>query len=260
MGQAPAFRLDLAGGRRLKARLFPTSLQAARVSRLLQGRGAKDLPRPMRRAGRVLVVEFVKGESLDRLLSKAAPGVELRQARAAGALLARLHSGAAAPVVGPRPAYYRARMRRTVRALARAGLLGTEHARCLARLEAPPTARAGVTHGDLCPENLVRMPSGRLRAIDEERLAVRPLAFDLARTVTRWPLGPALEAALLDGYTAGGGNAKGYNARRTFWVAAALATSADHRLLRHAGALAVPVAGLRRLAATLCAAATDRGR
>lgn len=241
----------------MKARLFPTSQEAARVYRLLQACGAKDLPRPLQRAGRVLVLEFVEGQSLDRLLPTAAPGLEVRQARAAGALLGRLHGGVRASAVGPRPAYYRARMRRTVQALARAGLLDAGHAQCLARIEAPAKARIGVTHGDLCPENLVRMPSGRLRAIDEERLAVRPLAFDLARTVSRWPLGPRLEAAFLVGYAAGGGDGRGFVAHRTFWIATALATSAKYRLRQHAGALATPLAGLRKLAATL--APTGRG-
>ena len=66
-----------------------------------------------------------------------------------------------------------------------------------------------VTHGDICPENLIRTPDGALRPIDEERLALRPLAYDLARAVNRWPLDARLERAFLGGYVSAGGRPEG---------------------------------------------------
>jgi hypothetical protein len=72
--------------------------------------------------------------------------------------------------------------------------------------------------------------TGKLRAIDEERLALRPYAFDLARTVARWPLDAAGETALLSGYRARGGEPSDYVEHRHFWVATALALTAAYRL------------------------------
>ncbi len=100
----------------------------------------------------------------------------------------------------------------------RVGLLTRDEGGRLIALGAPVRARSGLTHGDVCPENLVLTPAGSLVAIDEERLALRPFAYDLARSVNRWPLDAALERAFLKGYADGGGDASGFGAgARSGW-------------------------------------------
>jgi aminoglycoside phosphotransferase (APT) family kinase protein len=150
----------------------------------------------------------------------------------------------------PGPARYRARLVTLARRLVRASLLEPCEGARLAELPAPRHARSGLTHGDICPENLIVTPSGPLRAIDEERLAVRPFAYDLARAVNRWPLDDGLERQFLSGYEDGGGDVPGFRRWRSFWIAAALATSAEYRLTRAPDTLGPILAALRRCVST----------
>lgn len=246
-GASPAFRLEPAVGPDLKARVFASAALARRVERLL--RVAPALPRPLFRQGAVLVTEFVVGAGVDRLLA-ASPHAAPDLAAAAGALLARLHacrgSGRAAPV-----AFHASRLRRVLSRLVRLRLLDEADRRRLAALRVPSRAPVVLTHGDLCPENLVLTPGRRLRAIDEERLAMRPLGFELARTVARWPLDAALEARLLEGYGRAGGSPASYVAARAFWLGVVLATSIDYRLRVAPGTLGPALDALRRLAREL---------
>ena len=77
---------------------------------------------------------------------------------------------------------------------------------------------------------------------------MRPVAYDLARAICRWPLDSGEEAALLAAYSAAGGPAREFRQYRRFWIAAALATSAVYRMRYRPGALGPIVAQLRELA------------
>jgi aminoglycoside phosphotransferase (APT) family kinase protein len=248
-GTAGAFRLDLSDGTTMKARVFPTSRWACAVVRLLHDSRTPVLPRLLRRAGPVLVFEFIEGTPLDVRLRTAGAQTTSRAARDAGQLMAQVHACRCSGGRPPAPERYRERLVHIVNQLSRASLLDRSTARLLCGLAAPARARTGLTHGDVCPENLILTRGGRIRAIDEERLAVRPLAYDLARSVNRWPLDIALERAFLDGYEAGGGDARGFVRWRTFWIAAALASSAGYRLTRSPGSLGPTLAALRAVAA-----------
>jgi Ser/Thr protein kinase RdoA (MazF antagonist) len=230
-GESPAFRLLLAGGGHAKLRVFSTSESAREVVRLLAAVKGSGLPRVRHVIGRAVVLEYVEGEVLDRHLARAGAAEETQLAAMAGRLLASIHAANSSSVARPRPlGDYGLLLRRVVRRLGRRGLLDATSVRRLTRIVVPRTARWTVTHGDLCPENLVLTPGGRLRAIDEERLAVRPYAFDLARTVARWPLDAAGEAALLSGYRSIAGEPRDYAADRHFWVGTALALTAAYRI------------------------------
>jgi aminoglycoside phosphotransferase (APT) family kinase protein len=207
------------------------------------------------RVGRRLVVEHVQGAVLDGRLREATLADRRRLVRATGRLLARLHgrNHAGAPV----SAYQRAVSLVTGRLVRRRQMSRADAAR-LAALSRPAQARAALTHGDPAPENLVLTASGRLRAIDEERVAVRPVAYDLARAICRWPLDAGEEAALLAAYAAAGGQAREFQLHRRFWIASALATSALYRMRYRPGALGPIVAQLRALAAE--SSATERAR
>jgi aminoglycoside phosphotransferase (APT) family kinase protein len=165
-------------------------------------------------------------------------------------MLARLHAvpPPAVPVT-PRSLYPRV-VTLVVRRLVRQGRLPARAGTALLALTCPAAPRTGLTHGDACPENLVRTPSGRLRAIDEERVAVRPVAYDIARAICRWPLDAGEERAWLSGYAAGGGNTGEFLRDRAFWIAAALATSAAYRMRYRPTALGPIVRELRALASS----------
>lgn len=250
-GTAGAFRLELSDGTTLKARVFPTSHWAARVQRLLLVSRTTLLPRPLRREGHVLISEFVDGTPLDEWLRLATAPDHARLARDAGRLMGRLHTRPFPPARPPAPERYRERLVRVANQLGRAALLSATEVRGLSRLKAPSRAITGLTHGDVCPENLILTPDGGIRAIDEERLAVRPLAYDLARSANRWPLDPGLNDAFLAGYVEGGGDARGFLRWRTFWIAAALASSAGYRLARAPRSLGPTLSALKRTAAAV---------
>ena len=228
--------------------MFPTPHWASRVQRLLLASRTTILPRPFRREGPVLVSEFIDGTPLDEWLRLASASDHARLAHDAGRLMARLHARPCPPARPPAPERYRERLVRAANQLGRAALLSATEVRRLSRLKAPAKARTGLTHGDVCPENLILTPDGGIRAIDEERLAVRPLAYDLARSVNRWPLDRGLDHAFLTGYAEGGGHARGFLQWRTFWLAAALASSAGYRLARAPQSLGPILSALRRIA------------
>ena len=229
LGAARAFRLDLRDGGTVKGRIFPTARWAARIERFLSLPRAEGLPSPLCRLDRFMVLEFVEGTPLDEWLPRQRRDREAGAARAAGLWLAQLHRGSPPADRAPAPSRYGQRLRALLRRMRSASLLGADVVAALGSLTAPASAASAVTHGDICPENLILTPAGPLRPIDEERLAVRPLAYDLARTINRWPLSARLEAAFLEGYVSGGGRPAAFLKHRTFWIAAALATSAEYR-------------------------------
>ena len=246
-GHARTFRLELSGGRRAKMRIYPTGPAAARVEQCLLAPVGLTLPRRLARVGRRLVVEFVEGTTLERWLSDSASAID-PWADATGRLLARLH-GARVPAVGASPlSVYTRLMTLTLKRLVDRGALERRTADALRALPPPTQEGLAITHGDACPENLVVTRSGRLRAIDEERVAVRPVGYDLARTICRWPLPPEGEQALLVAYRKAGGTAAGFPEARGFWLASALTSSAAYRLRHRPGAIGPVAAMLTRLA------------
>jgi thiamine kinase-like enzyme len=74
---------------------------------------------------------------------------------------------------------------------------------------------AGVIHRDLCPENMVRQPSGALCVIDVESAGIGARAYDLARTWYRWPMTPEHRAALFTAYADHGGVAPEWRTSRS---------------------------------------------
>lgn len=251
-GETPVFRLDVENGPIVKVRVFATVAAAARVWRMLSEAGDGILSRPLRHVDQGVVSEYEEGEPLDRCLRRTGPGMETRAVRRTACLLASLHSrrrtGSGAGVLAMTPAAYGRYLRRVVRGLVRQRLLSVESGAALTGLPVPRSARYALTHADVCPENIIAGPRG-LRIVDEERLAVRPIAFELARTVVRWPLTPALETRFLAAYRQAGGDDRSYRSARSFWIAVAAASSARYRLRRGLPGVRQAVARLRGLIA-----------
>jgi len=207
---------------------------------------------PVARIGCAIITAYVPGESLLEYLRRTRGRDERRWVRATGRLLAHLHAGCAPGGRAETAASHRRFFRAAIRRLERRGRVRREIAAQLRRIAAggPRRARRAVTHGDLHPSNLIVTAGGRLCAIDEERLAVRPAAFDIARVVARWPLDAEMEEELLFAYRRSGGRAESYVRHRRFWIGVALAVSAHYRTFFGLPGAAESVARLRRFASS----------
>jgi aminoglycoside phosphotransferase (APT) family kinase protein len=239
--RAVAWRLLLDDGRSVRLRRLPDSAAAARIDQCLRAATPGVLPASLGRVGCWLATEYVPGHP-------AAMKVGRARARAAAArLMAAIH---ASPHPAHRPTalsvYLRAITLATGRLL-RIGQLSRAQAARLREADRPRVSAAALTHGDLSLANLVVTGDGRIRAVDEERVAVRPLAYDLARAVCLWQASADEERRYLEAYERAGGDAAPYRAFRTFWIASALSTSVLYRMRYRPSALPPVVRAIRAL-------------
>jgi aminoglycoside phosphotransferase (APT) family kinase protein len=241
------FRITLAGGRVVKARRFSRRAKAERYARLVRALGDLPVPPVLARSGRVTIEAWVAGRPLGGLAPTRA-----RLERAAD-FLAALH---ATERVGRRRLAARAPTRalvagvaRRLEALVAAGALSLAEARALRRgiqRCAPAAAAHGLTHNDLCAENLVEDARGRLYVVDNGGLRLGFLDLDLARTWYRWPLPAAAWRTFLSRYRTA--HPRPLAAEETpFWRIAAVAKSAHFRLARRSPEIEVPLRRLRAL-------------
>jgi thiamine kinase-like enzyme len=200
------------------------------------------------RHGRVLIEDWIEGEALPDV-----PGPH--HLAAAGALLAELH---AKPRLGDcylhdecPTAYHHRLAQERLRIVAEAGALKEEDVvrleRALERWD-PVWAIYGLTHLDFCGENMVIDRTGKLRVVDNDRVRLDALGFDLARTWYRWARpAPEWEAFCL-AYTSRLPFPSSLAALR-FWKITAAAQSAELRLRAYPEKAGVPINCLRALAA-----------
>lgn len=253
-GRRPAqvFRLERRDGRQCTLRQYPSAARAGHVWALLQVRAA-GLPRPVLAAGRYLVLEHVEGVPLDRYLRTRPASARQEAVRELGRLLAHLHRTPIPRGLAPGPSYLHSRwlITRAVRRFTARRMLSRADAQALTTLAVPSDRRVALSHGDPSAANVVRTPDGSLRLVDEERLSLRPPAFDLARAVTHWRMPANLEADFIRSYQAGGGPARSYIEYRAFWLATALATSAAFRVVTGGTGLADIARRLRGIASSV---------
>lgn len=226
-------RVDLEGGRTIKARLLESDDAAQRLHALC-ARLEPAFSRAIGHAGPVLLEEWIEGVPL------AEPDAWIETA---AALLGRLH---ATPIAAA-PARIASRRWRDeghgdLADLAAAGLLApADQARLAAILDAtdPGDAPLVLAHRDFCAENMIVDGAGALRVIDNEWLSPQPAGLDLARTACRWPMSAAGWRRFLGAYRAAAPVDPGPLA---FWEVSALAWTARVRLRlgpeRTTGALA----------------------
>jgi len=227
---AQSFRVETAEGRSLKVVLAWSERRATTIERALTALDLAALPRLHGRYGRVLVFDWLAGQAVD---SSAAAAV--------ADLLAAIHARSPAGLASEprlRVAVNAARALDELERLSVAGVVDRGSSSRLARLlDDPPAAAPAVfVHTDLHPDNLIADRSG-LRVIDNGSWAVGPAAYDLARTLWRWPIPHADQPGWLARYesicgTAVEGQALG------FWLAAAAIGSTAYRLV--AGAPLAP--------------------
>ncbi|MCK6461226.1 MAG: aminoglycoside phosphotransferase family protein [Planctomycetes bacterium] len=239
------FRLDLADGTVLKGRRLRTAALAARVEAFAERLDPSRFTRILARRGAALLEEWVPGEALDR------EPEDPRHVRWAGDTLGRLHR---LPTPRGRGAWWlrarRALLSRHLLRLADGGALGRKDAaslRDLALSDAPATTDLGVVHRDICPENIVLAPDGRLRCVDNVTARAGAPDEDLARTCYRWPLEGRVLDVFLEAYRPHR-DPGAFLRHRRFWMIAALSHAS---WIRHSRGYARADVPLRRLLAEL---------
>jgi Ser/Thr protein kinase RdoA (MazF antagonist) len=197
------------------------------------------------RHGSVVLEEWVEGRSPD--------GRELESIAAdAGALLGRLH---ATPLEDGEPrrlstATWRARAGEDLELLAAGGVLAGRSARRLRQVlerADPVDASCALVHMDFTPENWVVDRRGRLRVIDNELVAVKPIALDLARAAQRAPASSLFRERFDGGYRSASGRSPEIP---ELWIVVAALRSARIALERAESRLPSWAARLRDLAAS----------
>jgi len=225
-----AFRLTLADGRRLKLRRMRSPERAVELARLVERLRDLGIPQVVLSRAEALVVEWLDATPFDE-----GPDPSGRREEAAR-LLGRIHAtatfdGLALPVLRPTAPELLA-MAEELAFLVRARRLDTDTAERLsaaARERDPGRSLHGIVHGDFCVENLVVDGDGRLRVVDNEGIEVGPLAWDLARVWSRWPMPESAWEGFLAAYrTAGGARVDG--PELAVWKIRTLVRSAWYRV------------------------------
>jgi thiamine kinase-like enzyme len=224
-----AYRVELADGLVVKVRRPERPERAARAWRLLELLGDPRFAVVIMREGDLVVEEWIEGTSL--------AGRTPRPEHVAGAaaFLASLHrariDGVDAGRIGA-PTELRDATCSRIEGLRRLALLGVAEVQTLCgavRRLAPAVAATGITHNDLCGENIVIDTAGEIRVVDNEDVAPRFVDFDLARTWYRWQLEPAAWEHFVSRYATEGGRRPDADTFE-FWKIAAVAKSAVESL------------------------------
>jgi aminoglycoside phosphotransferase (APT) family kinase protein len=236
-----AWRLLLDGGRTVRMRRLPDSAAAARIDECLRAAAPGVLPAPLGRAGCWLATEYVAGTP-----ARAATDRPLLLA-ATARLMAAIHASPHPPHRPTAMAVYIRAITLATSRLAGRGQLAQEQVSRLRQIARPGASPAALTHGDLSIANLVVTRGGRVRAVDEERVAVRPLAYDLSRAVCLCQMSCVEEREFLVAYRQAGGDPRPYSAWRDFWIASALSTSVLYRMRYQPSALPPVVRAIRGL-------------
>jgi len=245
------FRLDFADGSVLKGRRVRSAASAARIEAIVSRLDPARFPRVVARRGTALLEEWIPGEALDRLTPEPA------HVRWAAETLAGVHR---LEPLRPRGRHWlEARitlLERHLGALAAGGAVPEADARRLldaARAHAPRKVDFALIHRDVCPENIVVDPGGRLYCVDNATARGGAPDEDLARTCYRWPLDARMRDVLLDAYRAHR-DPEGFVRHRKFWMIAALAHAS---WIRHSRCYARADVPVRRLMSQLAEASGE---
>jgi hypothetical protein len=183
------FAITTATRERIKIRFARRARYAARAAHLTARFGDPRVAPPLAVRGTAMMERWVDGEALSTL------SLDRSHVDAAAEILAAIHA------VGARSTRTTTmllpRLSRQLAELTAAGTVARPTALRLERLvvrQLPKEAAWGVTHGDLCDENLVVGTNGALSSIDNEAFCWGFLDYDLARTWYRWPMPAWAEA------------------------------------------------------------------
>lgn len=252
------YRLRLADGSFVKARQLGSRWRAENVRELCGYVDPRHVPLVLDGRDGALLIEWVDGKPLEAV----------RLSPSLLQMIGRLHGSIHVAELQRGPwrlrdsalAYRPDRFEPELAKLAEIGLLDRREAAQLLRLaldSAPEDFSVGITHGDLCPENLILAGDGRVVAIDNETMAVAPQDYDLARTWYRWTLPRRAREAYFDGY-ARYRSPDAYSRHFFYWAVLVLARAALYRAETEGYPASVPASRLRRLIRDAARASSSR--
>jgi thiamine kinase-like enzyme len=241
------YRIDVETGHTIKARRVDDDETARRLFEV-----RRELPEAFAPVigcyGAVLLEEWIDGEELGKGIPSDA------HLTTAASLLAHLHATQAVaghPVHERRStAVWRETAEESLRQVLAADALDvTAVTRIREALEQrdPGQASVGLVHTDFCGENMVEDRAGRLRVIDNERVGVDAIGFDVARTWYRWALPVRAWECFRSAYAARVSLTEPLDTLG-FWSVVAVAHSAALRLRKDRRRAHVPLDRLRRMA------------
>jgi hypothetical protein len=244
------YRIDLQSGHTIKARRLQDEETARRLFEI-RGELPDAFAPAFGRYGAVLLENWIDGKELGDARPSDAQLAE------AGLLLAHVH---ATEIVAGRPVHdrrstsaWREDAEAALRQILAAGAIEEQEASLIGgALERrdPGQAIFGLVHLDFCGENMVIDRAGRLRVVDNERVRVDALGFDVARTWYRWALPSRAWGRIRCAYAARMPFAEPLDTLG-FWGVVAVARSAALRLRMDPGRAYVPLDRLRRMAAEI---------
>jgi hypothetical protein len=241
-----AYRIDHEHGI-VKARLLEDERAARDLAVFRNELGDAFVP-VIFRHGRVLIEDWIEGDALPDI-------PEPPHLVKAGALLGEMHArltiaGRALHEVRPTADHLLA-AEMGLRIAAATGALEEDIAArlelALQRLD-PLQTTYGLVHLDFCGDNMVIDRAGRLRVVDNERIRLDSLGYDLGRTWYRWALPPQEWNYFCTAYASRVPFPKPLDSLR-FWKIVAAAGSAELRLRAYPEKADVPLECLRTLAA-----------
>lgn len=223
------YRIALVSGETIKARRLEDAATARELCALRAALPPAFVP-VLALHGRVLLEPWIEGTELRGVPPEPAT------VRAAGAQLAALHAtttAAGRPVRATQPTQaWREFGERTCATIAGRSAVAAPVLQRVRGLQAdrdPGHAVYGLVHTDFCGDNFVVDARGTLHVIDNERISVDALGYDLGRTWVRWRLGTADWERFAAAYAAHGGPAAALDAL-AFWRLMASLSALSTRL------------------------------
>jgi aminoglycoside phosphotransferase (APT) family kinase protein len=196
-----AYKVTYEDGSVFKGRCFERAVEADRVSTLSRFLDPNHFPAVLEVNGKGAVIEWVDGHPLNhgnfnREHIEMAAGIQ-------AALAVTPLPSAFSSTPHCQSGFWKRLFESRVHFLFNTGIITTPQAAKLletTREWTPPSIAVGLTHGDLCVENILIDGNGNLFVIDLETLSVTAIAYDLARTLYRWPMTPDERAVYLAAY------------------------------------------------------------
>jgi tRNA A-37 threonylcarbamoyl transferase component Bud32 len=216
----PVYRLAFSDGSQAKMRLVSSPMRATEIAQLSEFFSEGDSAKILAVSQDALLEEWIEGDQL------AEGGITQDTAVEAGQILGRLHS--ATRLGEPRSAQAALwRIEQNVRRLVSESFLASEDAEKLLNLvseQAPTSCEYGISHRDLCGENLIIQKNGKLVLIDHESMRFGPLNQDVARTCHRWYLCGSNLRDFLSGYSLHR-KLQSFEKNFFFWISLVVTTS-----------------------------------
>lgn len=218
--EKPVYRLNFSDQSIAKLRFVSSPMRASELSQLVSFFTEGDISKIYSVYQNAMFEEWIDGEDLSQSSAKGADVVE------AGKILGRLHRASKLENTQNVESVIW-RIEQNLNLLTAKSFFNetdSEEIKTFAQRFAPLTTDFGITHRDMCGENLIRKKDGKIVLIDHESMRFGPLDQDLARTCHRWELTCDALVDFLNGYSQYR-NIEAFKQSFYFWIVLVLTTA-----------------------------------